>query len=200
MKFLVVALFPLAETFLRPNSHELIMRSADQPQITDLDRSEAGYRDHCESGWTYFDETNACYKNFFHATFQSAENLCQTVGAHLTSIHSHDENLFVAELAKSGRHMTNDSTQGTWIGLERYAHLNWTWTDGTKVDFLLWAPGQPDNMGGVQECGQLWPDPRAELEGVVNYQRWDDLHCHIEIRSFVCKKNAFAEVARQKRV
>ncbi|CAJ0601278.1 unnamed protein product [Cylicocyclus nassatus] len=190
MKILIVALISLTEAFLHPYSNELIFRSADQTHISDLDRSDAGCRDHCEVGWTYLDETDACYKNFFHATFQSAENLCKTLGGHLASIHSYNENLFVAELAKSGRQMTDPDiwTQGTWIGLERYDHLNWTWTDGTNVDFLLWAPGEPNNFEGVQKCGQLWPDPHVDRSMALTYQRWDDLDCHIEIRSFVCKK------------
>ncbi|CAJ0601279.1 unnamed protein product [Cylicocyclus nassatus] len=188
MKILIVALFSLTEAFRHPNNNKLIFRNADQSHTTDLDRSNAGCRDHCEVGWTYFDETDACYKNFFRATFQTAENLCKTLGGHLTSIHSYNENLFVAELAKSGRKITDTFTQGTWIGLERYDHLNWTWTDGTKVDFLIWAPGQPDNFRGVQKCGQVWPDPDVDESKALTYQRWDDLHCYIENRSFVCKK------------
>ncbi|CAJ0601277.1 unnamed protein product [Cylicocyclus nassatus] len=96
MKILIVALISLTEAFLHPYSNELIFRSADQTHISDLDRSDAGCRDHCEVGWTYLDETDACYK--------------------------------------------------------------------------------------------LWPDPYVDRSMALTYQRWDDLDCHIEIRSFVCKK------------
>ncbi|VDN22454.1 unnamed protein product [Cylicostephanus goldi] len=117
----------------------------------------SAHRGYCDSGWTYFNETEACYKNFFWATFHDAENLCKNFDGHLTSIHSYSENSFVAELAKSGLRMT-DNEQSTWIGLVRSNHLNsnwtddWMWTDGTKVDFLAWAPDEPNNWKGKQRC------------------------------------------------
>ena len=49
----------------------------------------------CPSEWTYFEESKSCYKTFFWANWQDAENTCVNNGAHLASIHSEAENDFV---------------------------------------------------------------------------------------------------------
>ncbi|VDK48248.1 unnamed protein product [Cylicostephanus goldi] len=96
-------------------------------------------------------------QNFFGDTFFDAEGKCKDAGGHLTSIHSPEENLFVAGLAKSGYSIT-DYPKGTWIGLARADYLNsnwtaeWIWTDGTKVDFLAWAPNRPSKSADKERC------------------------------------------------
>ncbi|CAJ0601615.1 unnamed protein product [Cylicocyclus nassatus] len=158
MKFLLFAILPLAEAWLYSNSSMRVFRSKDQ-STGRLHRnlSNTAHFGPCESGWTYFDETDACYKNFFWETFLDAENICKTFKGHLTSIHSFEENSFVAELAKSGFPIS-DYPQATWIGLARADYLNsnwtakWIWTDGTKVDFLAWSPIDPDNADDQERC------------------------------------------------
>ncbi|CAJ0601823.1 unnamed protein product [Cylicocyclus nassatus] len=157
MRILLVALIPLAETFLNPENNQLISRFSEQSAIPYyLEHSNAACTctGRCETGWTYFNETDACYKTFFWKNFDEAEGVCRTLGGHLTSIHSFLENDFVAELAKSGKPYTSCCSDTTWIGLRRPDPVksNWTWTDGTEVDFLAWAPNEPDNWGGIQRC------------------------------------------------
>ena len=50
---------------------------------------------YCPSEWMYFEESDACYKIFFKATWQDAEAFCIIQNAHLVSIHSETENQFV---------------------------------------------------------------------------------------------------------
>ena len=49
----------------------------------------------CPSEWSYFSASQSCYKVFFRANWQDAENVCVNNGAHLASIHSDAENNFV---------------------------------------------------------------------------------------------------------
>ena len=53
----------------------------------------------CPSEWTYFEESKSCYKVFFWADWQDAENVCiknsVNNSGHLASIHSETENSFV---------------------------------------------------------------------------------------------------------
>lgn len=43
-----------------------------------------------------------------------------------------------------------------WIGLyDASKSGNWSWTDGTPLDFENWGSSQPDNEGGTQYCAQL---------------------------------------------
>ncbi|XP_058240149.1 collectin-12-like [Hemibagrus wyckioides] len=41
----------------------------------------------------------------------------------------------------------------SWIGLYRDT---WKWSDGTIATYIPWAPGQPDNSGGIESCVILY--------------------------------------------
>ena len=63
-------------------------------------------------------------------SFFQAENMCLSVGSHLVSIHSIEENSFVSEFAATGK--TLSWTEEIWIGLFQINHT-FTWTDGSPV-------------------------------------------------------------------
>ncbi|CAJ0602700.1 unnamed protein product [Cylicocyclus nassatus] len=145
---------------------------------------------HCEDGWTHYEKTDACYKVFHWKNFDEAESFCQTKGGHLASIHSFEENKFVTELAETG--VKGDThTKATWIGLKQAEwprSKEWTWTDGTRVDYSPpWAPNQPDNLN-EEHCTQLFSDIMVHKDH--DYQKWNDCHCRDSMRAFVCKKKA----------
>ncbi|WKY03846.1 hypothetical protein Q1695_005083 [Nippostrongylus brasiliensis] len=148
---------------------------------------------HCDSEWVYFDGTDSCYRRFFWANFENAEELCVSHGGHLTSIHSLAENTFVNEIAESG----NDYGDGydlTWIGLTQAnypASSTWTWTDGTPFDYKDWGPNQPDNYKGQEHCGQLHSDYMGKDPSKdSSYRHWNDIACSTNMRAYVCKKAA----------
>ncbi|CAJ0601322.1 unnamed protein product [Cylicocyclus nassatus] len=199
MYLLLFALFPLAIGFVDPNSNKQISRSsAHSPGFSYPNCSNAACPGHCENGWAYFGETDACYKVFHWGAFYRAESRCRDVGAHLTSIHSEDENHFVADLTETGFewHYGNyeEHVRGsTWIGLRRADYLNsgdWLWTDGTNVEFLAWAPDEPNNYAGNERCVELHSDRIIEPGTSLRQHKWNDWPCSSEIRSYVCKKPA----------
>ncbi|CAJ0601812.1 unnamed protein product [Cylicocyclus nassatus] len=197
MDILFIILVALTEAFASSDNKDRLSRSSILPSsLSSLNRSNTVQYGYCESEWTYFSETDACYKNFFSATFHEAESLCRNLNGHLTSIHSRNENSFVAALSKMGMRISTNK-QGIWIGLVRSDYLNsnrkdnWTWTDGTKVDFLAWGPGAPDDWEATECCVSMLPDPFEEKYHADSwYQRWDDQSCAVNLRSFVCKKMA----------
>ncbi|CAJ0593933.1 unnamed protein product [Cylicocyclus nassatus] len=141
---------------------------------------------YCGSGWTYFNSTNSCYKTLFDETWTAAESICVLLGGHLTSIHSPEENLFVTTLSKANIRRSHWK-KATWIGLHqaRYpSSTEWTWTDGTKVDYSPFAPGEPNNLARREQCAQLYSDE-------PHYQQWNDWRCDTKMRNFVCKKKSF---------
>ncbi|CAJ0601365.1 unnamed protein product [Cylicocyclus nassatus] len=188
MKLLLLALLALAEA--EPNISKQISKS---PQLYH-NISKAVQTGYCESGWTYYNETDACYKEFFSEPWSSAESLCVTVETHLTSIHSYKENSFIAELTRTNMKLPDD-TYATWIGLVRADYLNsnwaakWMWTDGSMVDFQTWGPKQP-NGGADQRCVLIFSDPYTNDPPGLWYRKWNDWHCDSNLRSFVCKKTA----------
>ncbi|CAJ0601895.1 unnamed protein product [Cylicocyclus nassatus] len=189
MRILLIALIPLAETVLNPNSSQLIPRSPEQSAILPrLKRSNAEYCRRCESGWTYFGDTGACYKTFYWANMYDAETLCRSFGAHLASIHSNEENQFVADLSKSGKPWT-DWHDLTWIGLKQLdSNSDWYWIDGTRVNYMSWAPGEPNDWKGIQHCVTLVCDPHENVSLSHIFRKWDDYECSGNVRAFVCKR------------
>uniref|UniRef100_A0AC35FRV7 C-type lectin domain-containing protein n=1 Tax=Panagrolaimus sp. PS1159 TaxID=55785 RepID=A0AC35FRV7_9BILA len=50
----------------------------------------------CPDSWIYYNSTNFCYKAFqMFKTWYDAEAECENQGAHLASIHNHEENVFI---------------------------------------------------------------------------------------------------------
>uniref|UniRef100_A0AC34RNS3 C-type lectin domain-containing protein n=1 Tax=Panagrolaimus sp. JU765 TaxID=591449 RepID=A0AC34RNS3_9BILA len=146
----------------------------------------------CDDGWTHLTETNSCYKVFYEKIWDEAHLICQSKNSHLASIHSKTENEFLVGLAKSGHPVIRQNT--TWIGLHTNGADNDTrlfqWTDGSKMDFTNWGPGQPDIWPDiVQKCGHLVSDAMIEFPSFPAGQ-WDNYDCKTQLRNFVCKKNA----------
>ncbi|KIH47143.1 lectin C-type domain protein [Ancylostoma duodenale] len=109
----------------------------------------------------WYDKFGKCYAVFcgWH-NFDEAEGVCRENGAHLTSIHSEEENSFILGIVRGryGRkHWGEDQTKGeTWIGFTR-AHGDihgWYWVDGTAKDFVKWWPTEPNNWHKKEECGE----------------------------------------------
>uniref|UniRef100_A0A914DES8 C-type lectin domain-containing protein n=1 Tax=Acrobeloides nanus TaxID=290746 RepID=A0A914DES8_9BILA len=95
--------------------------------------------------------------------FTDGINQCKTLyDGNLASIHSKDENQFltnVFSIDPNVEYFLNDNTtyvRYAWIGLQDPTHtLNYTWIDGTSVDYTNWAHNEPDDGGGLQHCGAL---------------------------------------------
>ncbi|VDO29384.1 unnamed protein product [Haemonchus placei] len=111
----------------------------------------------------------------------------------MVSVENGFENAMLADLSKSGTEYKKDSDL-TWIGLTQANYptdTKWTWTDGTPLDYFRWAPGEPNNLKGLEHCGQthsdyLGKDPAKDDA----YQKWNDCQCTEEMRAYVCKKPA----------
>uniref|UniRef100_A0A7I5EA64 C-type lectin domain-containing protein n=1 Tax=Haemonchus contortus TaxID=6289 RepID=A0A7I5EA64_HAECO len=148
---------------------------------------------HCPSEWTYFASTDSCYKTLFGANFYEAEQSCQVAGSHLASIHSSAEDRFVAGMAKTGEAYTNPNSL-TWIGLWQPGYpisIQWTWTDGTSLDYTAWAAGEPNNADGNEHCVQFYSDHEGtDPSKDPQFQKWNDYYCNDAMRAYVCKKPA----------
>ncbi|RCN48327.1 lectin C-type domain protein [Ancylostoma caninum] len=138
---------------------------------------------HCDSEWTYFVQANSCYKLFFGQKWDDAEAFCIEQGGHLASVHSEQENTFVANLARTNEKQSNPH-ELTWIGLKASGNA-WVWSDKTKVDYINWAPKQPDNPG-KENCVQIAQDPSDHGW----YENWNNEDCNTVMRAFVCKKSS----------
>jgi len=55
----------------------------------------------------------------------------------------------------------------------------WVWSDGSEVTYTSWAPGEPNNSGGNQDCGHM------NWQGTVGAD-WDDIQCSVS-KPFICQ-------------
>lgn len=58
---------------------------------------------------------------------------------------------------------TDVAAEGTWLDL-----------DGAPITYLPWAPGEPNNTGGAENCLDVLADP---AEGGARVDRYDDRTC-----------------------
>uniref|UniRef100_A0A7I4YJ52 C-type lectin domain-containing protein n=1 Tax=Haemonchus contortus TaxID=6289 RepID=A0A7I4YJ52_HAECO len=148
---------------------------------------------HCPSEWTYYSKTDSCYKAFLDSAFDQAETVCQSTGGHLASIHSDEENVFVSSLTHMGIEYRNEK-QLTWIGLRKPnspENSTWAWTDGSTLDYLMWAPGKPQDITGLQNCAQMYTDSLSRNPASDgDFRRWNDVQCATTMRAYVCKQAA----------
>uniref|UniRef100_A0A914ZYJ0 C-type lectin domain-containing protein n=1 Tax=Parascaris univalens TaxID=6257 RepID=A0A914ZYJ0_PARUN len=128
----------------------------------------------CPKQWHYFEKTDSCYGkvSVTNAPYNRHEAFCTERGGHLASIHSAEEENFIHRFV---------SPNGFWLGMSRDLYSRWFWTDETIVNFVEWAPGEPNNYNEKEVCVY------ANRNG-----KWEDRKCDDRtISSSLCKKPAY---------
>lgn len=117
----------------------------------------------------FFAPTGNCYSFYDSArTWADAESVCTTAepGHHLVWIESEPERVFVAQLANGE----------IWLGAsDLQTEGVFKWTSGAPFSFSLFAGGEPNNLGGSENCLQTY---------IGN--EWNDTNCEEQFR-FICK-------------
>ncbi|XP_071788858.1 echinoidin-like [Asterias amurensis] len=147
--------------------------------------------DECPTYWTRF--RKHCYRFFgTRKTWMQAELYCNQFSAnkhsgeetisHLVSVNNHAENDFLYALWSSTRE-TSGNEALLWLGFYKPMGRNYfTWSDYSDIDFTFWDSSRPNNVGGDENCVEMWE------EAIENHRlkSWNDRACTHEA-SFVCK-------------
>ncbi|CAJ0914322.1 unnamed protein product, partial [Mesorhabditis belari] len=93
----------------------------------------------CLKGWQYFPETGYQYLVIYNVSFDDGEAYCQSLGAHLVSIHSEAENTFVTRLCcPSSEAYHYEAAAAMYLTGGHRRTFDWgpfTWTDGSANDY-----------------------------------------------------------------
>ncbi|XP_016311935.1 galactose-specific lectin nattectin-like [Sinocyclocheilus anshuiensis] len=122
----------------------------------------------CESGWIRYGRR--CFRVFNHpVTWRDAEVSCLNHGGNLASVHNLKEYTFLKLMISSSR--------SYWIGgYDAVSEGTWFWSDGSKMNFKLWNPGEPNNQKHVEHCIEM-------NYGATGF--WNDQECTDKV-PFVC--------------
>ena len=92
---------------------------------------------------------------------------CNDEGSVLSTLKTVPENRWVYEYFRS----KGQTNTGIWIGMSdvsKEGDFQWVDGSGNVSAFSYWATGQPDNSGGVENCGSIW---------LNNQGKWNDAPC-----------------------
>ena len=85
------------------------------------------------------------------APWTDARETCLDLGYDMLTIGDVEEDDFAYESL-----VRFDASQPWWMGFnDRRAEGRWVWEDGSAVTYTNWAPGEPNNVGAGEDCGQL---------------------------------------------
>ena len=112
-------------------------------------------------------------------TWVYARNACRVYDMELVSVQSEEEQLWLREVAAS---YGAEVDPVTWyIGFTDRGSSEGTfrWVDGAEVVYTAWAPGEPNDAGGSEDCTVLnWGEtPGAD---------WNDQNCADE-NPYICQ-------------
>ena len=131
----------------------------------------------CDDGWEK--HGNHCYLWGTEPPFKAwteAEDFCQEEGGHLASVGSNEiMDYIILGLRRRGF----GDRDWFWLGgndIEKEGV--WKWTDCTPWELSFWAPGEPTNSHGYEDC--LWH--RTQINN------WNDVNCGCCDFAALCSK------------
>jgi len=125
----------------------------------------------CPEGWSH--HSDSCYwQSSEQVVYADVKTKCQDQHPDATgpiSVHTSQLNSFLASQRPNG-------TLVPWLGLTRDSDSasDWTWADGTDVDYTAWYPDMPRD------------DDNCTYLGILYTQQWGSSWCDSELR-FWCQ-------------
>ncbi|XP_052254421.1 macrophage mannose receptor 1-like [Dreissena polymorpha] len=131
----------------------------------------------CGANWLLYN--NSCYSTSpdtgdnSTVSWYDAQTYCNAQGSNLASIHDVNEKNFLTSM------VLNFTKKEYWLGLNALDNIGFKWVDTSAVDYVNWAPTEPNDFYGMEKCVTMF-----RLNGL-----WNDQNCN-RPQGFVCKKPA----------
>ncbi|KAL7853046.1 hypothetical protein SRHO_G00188310 [Serrasalmus rhombeus] len=106
-------------------------------------------------------------------TWRDAQSYCRNHYTDLASVRNQTENQEIKTAAQAPQDYY------LWIGL---FNDSWKWSDQSTSSFRYWAPKQPDNYDGNENCAAVSVTTPDTAGG------WYDVNCEVKI-PFICHEN-----------
>nr|XP_023662849.1 CD209 antigen-like protein E [Paramormyrops kingsleyae] len=130
--------------------------------------ASAAQRPRCPSGWISFN-FKCYYVSDRQKTWIDSREDCKHKGADLIIINSLKEQLIFSK------------DQIAWIGLTDSGHEGtWKWVDGSPLTTSYWMTGEPNNVGGNEDCAEIITHKEA-------LKNWNDGHCN-QLKNWICEQ------------
>ena len=108
-------------------------------------------------------------------TWQEASRRCATFGGGLAMVKTPEEQQEVHDIA------SHYQLSRFWLGAsDQTIEGHWLWWDGTRLDYRNFSQRQPNNLGGNEDCLEMWISFRNG-RGV-----WNDNPCFV-LHPFLCQ-------------
>lgn len=119
-----------------------------------------------EAEYKFFDQRN---------TWDQAQRICSWIDSSLASVHSADEDAFLANTLLK---MAKAQGDNWWLGLHTYENDGrFHWSDHSVLNYVSWALGRPHPLSRDRRC----------VHFSANKADWSDQKCHSDL-PFICKR------------
>ncbi len=127
------------------------------------------------SDWIEYEDHS--YRMTEPMDWYQAEDLAVSVGGHLATLNDSSENAWLLSTFSA----LNPDVEGRlWLGLFQPGGSpepagGWIWTSGEPMDFMNWAPGEPNDADGGEYVGHMlgYYDPDGAPPGTWNDRKHD---------------------------
>lgn len=97
--------------------------------------------------------------------WNSAQQYCQSLGGHLVTINSADEQQFVSSIA------SKSTKKNVWLGATKGENGKFAWVTGEDAQFSNWSAGEPSNYDNTENAVMMY----TYSNGLVNLGEWNDI-------------------------